>query len=231
MNRGDGTFRDEALLRGAAFDDSTVHLGLEGNTPFVGWGCAFLDADNDGWRDVLLVNGHVFPEVESLPDSDLQYKERPVLYRDLQGERFIDISLKSGPGIQQHRAARGMAVADIDNDGRIEALVIGQNEVPAMLAQRGSIAGNWILLDLEGTVSNRSAIGPRVMLQSPGSKQTGEVRGGGSYLSQNGLRLHFGLGPDATANIEIRWPLGGRQTLRNLEAGRVHEIREPQRSH
>lgn len=99
-----------------------------------------------------------------------------------------------------------------------------------MLAQRASSAGNWIPLNLEGTVSNRSAIGARLLLRSRGSRQPGDGRGGGSYLSQNGLRLHFDLGPDDTADIEIRWPLGRRQTLRDLEAGRVHKIREPQLS-
>lgn len=273
MNRGDGTFRDEAMLRGAAldehgealsgmgvaaadfdrdghddifrtnfsderstlyasrgdgdFDDATVRLGLGVNTRFVGWGTAFLDIDNDGWRDVLLVNGHVFPEVENLGDSDLNYRSRPVLYRNVRGDRFEDISLAAGPGVLARRAARGMAVGDIDNDGRLEVLINSQNERPALLAQRGETAGNWILLELEGSRSNRSAIGARVRVTSAGGTQQDEVRGGGSYLSQHALRLHFGLAEDQFATIEVRWPSGRLQRLERLRAGRLHRVREP----
>lgn len=272
INRGDGSFRDEALLRGAAFDehgkalsgmgvaaadfdadgdsdlfrtnfsderstlyenrgagdfdDATIPFGLGANTRFVGWGCAFLDADNDGWRDLLLVNGHVFPEVSQLADSDLRYLERAVFYRNLAGKRFEDVSLEAGSGILEPRAARGLAVADLDNDGRLEALINSQNQRPALLAQTAPAVGHWILLHLEGRVSNRSAIGARVRLRSPGGERWAEVRGGGSYLSQHDLRLHFGLGPDRWADIEIRWPSGVRQEIRGLAAQRVHRIRE-----
>lgn len=275
LNRGDGTFRDEALLRGTAldehgealsgmgvvvgdldrngaddlfrtnfsderstlyanrgegnFDDATVHYGLGVNTRFVGWGCAFPDIDNDGWRDILLVNGHVFPEVDTLENTDLHYRERSVLYRNIGGERFEDISLAAGPGIVTHRAARGLAVADIDNDGRAEALINSQNERPALLSQEGEPGGNWIVLDLEGTVSNRSAIGARAVLDSAVGRQTDEVRSGGSYLSQHGLRLHFGLGAAGAADVEVRWPSGMSQRVGALDAGRVHRIVEPRR--
>ena len=273
VNQRDGTFADEAVLRGAAFDehgealsgmgvaagdvdgdgdadifrtnfsderstlytnrgdgdfdDSTIHYGLGVNTRFVGWGCGFLDADNDGWRDILLVNGHVFPEVDALEESDLSYREPPVLYRSLHGERFEDISAGAGPGIRQARPARGLALADIDNDGRLEVLINSQNERPALLAQQGSAAGNWIVLHLEGSVSNRSAIGARARVKSATKTQRGEVRGGGSYLSQHDLRLHFGLGPDTEADIELWWPSGTKQRLDSLAAGQVHRIREP----
>ena len=273
MNRGDGTFRDEAMLRGAAldehgealsgmgvaaadfdrdgyadifrtnfsderstlyasrgdgdFDDATVRFGLGVNTRFVGWGTAFLDIDNDGWRDVLLVNGHVFPEVESLSNVDLSYRERAVVYRNVGGGRFDDISLAAGPGILQRRAARGLAVGDVDNDGRPEILINSQNERPALLAQRGKSAGNWMILDLEGSRSNRSAIGARVLVRTAAGAQQAEVRGGGSYLSQHTLRLHFGLAAAGEASVEIRWPSGLSQTLEGLQAGRVHRIREP----
>ncbi len=272
VNRGDGTFRDEAMVRGAAldehgralsgmgvaagdidrdarddifrtnfsderstlyvnrgagdFDDVTVARGLGVNTRFVGWGCAFVDVDNDGWRDVLLVNGHAFPEVESLAGSDLSFRQRPVLYRNLGGKRFEDVSLAAGPGILARRAARGLAVADIDNDGRLEALINSQNEPPALLAQRGETVGNWILLRLEGTASNRSAIGARVTVKSVGGTQRQDVRGGGSYLSQHDLRLHFGLGGDVAADVAIRWPSGARQRFEGLAAGRVHTLTE-----
>ena len=272
VNQRDGTFRDEALLRGAAldehgealsgmgvaagdfdrdgsddllrtnfsderstyyanrgsgmFDDETVPRGLGVNTRFVGWGCAFLDFDNDGWRDALLVNGHVFPEVARLSGSDLRYRERAILYRNIGGKRFSDITLTAGPGILARRAARGLAVADIDNDGRPEALINSQNERPALLAQVGDAAANWLLLHLEGTQSNRSAIGARVTVESAGGIQTEEVRGGGSYLSQHSLRLHFGLGRDSSADVSIRWPSGAVQLLRDIASRQVHRIVE-----
>ena len=275
INQRDGTFADEAVLRGVAFDehgealsgmgvaagdmdgdgrddifrtnfsderstlytnrgdgdfdDSTVRYGLGVNTRFVGWGCGFLDTDNDGWRDILLVNGHVFPEVETLVDSDLSYREPPVLYRSLLGRRFEDISASAGPGMRQERAARGLALADIDNDGRVEALINSQNERPALLVQQGSAAGNWIVLNLEGSVSNRSAIGAKVRVIAGAKTQRGEVRGGGSYLSQHDLRLHFGLGSATEVDLEVRWPSGADQRLEGLVAGQVHTIREPSR--
>lgn len=273
VNQGDGTFRDEAMLRGAAldehgkalsgmgvaagdfdrdgsadifrtnfsderstlyanrgngdFDDSTVPLGLGVNTSFVGWGCVFLDVDHDGWRDVLLVNGHVFPEVDELVDTDLRYRQPAVLYRNIQGRRFRDISASAGPGVLTSRAARGMAAADIDNDGQLEILINSQNAVPALLDAKAPAGGRWILLQLEGTQSNRSAIGARVRVKSPSGTQYSEVRGGGSYLSQSDLRLHFGLGEDDHANIEVLWPSGERQSLNRLESGRLHRIQEP----
>lgn len=273
VNQGDGTFRDEALLRGAAldehgkalsgmgvaagdfdrdgsadifrtnfsderstlyanrgngdFDDSTVPLGLGVNTSFVGWGCVFLDMDHDGWRDVLLVNGHVFPEVDDLPETDLRYRQPAVLYRNIEGQRFRDISASAGPGILASRAARGLAAADVDNDGQLEILINSQNAPPALLDAEKSVQGSWILLQLEGTRSNRSAIGARVRVESSSGTQYSEVRGGGSYLSQSDLRLHFGLGEDERANVEVRWPSGESQLLKQLEAGRLHKIQEP----
>ena len=272
INQGDGTFRDEAVLRGAAFDehgealsgmgiavgdfdrdghadlfrtnfsderstlyhnrgngdfdDVTVAVGMGVNTRFVGWGCAFLDADNDGWQDVLLVNCHVFPEVERLVDSDLSYRERSVLYRNLEGRRFEDISQQAGPGIAKPRAARGLALADINGDGRLEVLINGQNEAPALLAQVGGSAGGWLMLQLEGRDSNRSAIGAIATVRTAGGTQRREVRSGGSYLSQGELRLHFGLGGHSTADVEVVWPSGVRQVIEGLTAGQAHTIQE-----
>ena len=137
------------------------------------------------------------------------------------------MSLAAGPGILQRRAARGLAVADIDNDGRIEALINSQNERPALLAQGGEVQVTWIILDLEGTRSNRSAIGARVEVRGASGSQHGEVRGGGSYLSQNDLRLHFGIGDEANVEIRIRWPSGSLQKLDRVRAGSVHRILEP----
>ena len=215
-NQGDGNF-----------EEVTLAAGLGGNTRFVGWGAGFFDYDNDGWPDLLLVNGHVFPEVEKLK-IDIHYKERAILYHNLRNKRFKDVSEDSGPAIPERHSARGAAFADIDNDGAVEVLVNNQNESPSLLKLASSPPGHWVDLKLEGTRSNRSAIGARVKLIAGGRAQLAEVRSGGSYLSQNDLRLHFGLGSSDTVDvIEIRWPSGQKQKLAGQKPDRVLTVREP----
>lgn len=272
INRRDGTFADEAMLRGAAldedgqalsgmgvassdfdgdgsldifrtnfsderstlyknrgegdFDEATVEAGMGRNTRYVGWGTGFFDFDNDGLADLLVVNGHVFPEVDRL-NTDIRYRERAILYRNEGGGGFADISTAAGPGILERHAARGAAFGDMDGDGAVEVLVNNQNEPPTLLAQQAPPAGGWIVLKLEGTKSNRSAIGARVEIAAGGRKQAQEARSGGSYLSQSDLRLHFGLGTaESVERVEVRWPNGAKQTVTGLAAGRVHTIRE-----
>jgi len=273
INRGDGTFSEEALLRGAAldehgkalsgmgaaaadtdgdgwpdifrtnfsderetlyrnrgdgdFDDATAAAGMAHNTRFVGWGCGFFDFDNDGWKDLLLVNGHVFPEVDRLP-GDIRFRERPILYRN-RGGKFEDISERAGPAIQERRVARGAAFGDIDNDGNVEVLVNHQNEAPGLFRLRERPAANWVLLRLRGVRSNRSAIGAQVRITAAGLTQSDEVRSGGSYLSQSDLRLHFGIGGARKVDrIEVRWPSGTKQMLDNQPVNQVMEIVEQQ---
>jgi hypothetical protein len=277
INRGDGTFADEASMRGTAFDDNgnalsgmgaaaadydgdgwpdifrsnfsderetlyrnrgdgefddaTLAAGIALNTRFVGWGCGFFDFDNDGWPDLLLVNGHVFPEVDRL-GIDVRYKDRAILYHNTGKGKFVDISESAGPGILERHSARGAAFGDYDNDGNVEVLVNNQNEPPSLLKQSGKPAGNWVLLKLVGVKSNRSAIGARVRITAGGLTQIGEVRSGGSYLSQSDLRLHFGLGTAQRIDrLEIRWPSGPpqvEQLEKNLPVNRVITIREKQ---
>ena len=215
-NRGDGNF-----------DDVTLAAGMGRNTRFVGWGAGFFDFDNDGRPDLLLVNGHVFPEVESL-HIDIRYKDRAILYRNLGGGAFEDVSEKAGPGIIERHSSRGAAFGDIDNDGSIEVLVNNQNETPSLLKSAGPPPGHWLILKLEGTHSNRSAIGARVKVTAGGHTQFQAVQSGGSYLSQNDLRLHFGLGTAAIVDrIEVQWPAGTRQSIVRIAADRVVKIREP----
>jgi hypothetical protein len=272
INRGDGTFADEASMRGTAFDDNgnalsgmgataadydgdgwadifrsnfsderetlyhnrgngefddaTLAAGMALNTRFVGWGCGFFDFDNDGWPDLLLVNGHVFPEVDRL-GIDVHYKDRAILYHNNGKGRFVDISESAGPGILQRHSARGAAFGDYDNDGNVEVLVNNQNEPPSLLKQSGKPAGNWVSLHLVGVKSNRSAIGARVRITAGALTQIGEVRSGGSYLSQSDLRLHFGLGSARRIDrLEIWWPSGVRQVEQDLAVNRVTDIRE-----
>jgi hypothetical protein len=272
INRGDGTFREDALLRGTAFDengqamsgmgvtsadydgdgrpdifrsnfsderetlyrnrgsgdfdDATLAAGLAHNSRFVGWGCGFFDFDNDGWKDLLLVNGHVFPEVDRLK-IDIHYKDRAILYLNNANGTFSDISERAGPGILERHAARGAAFGDFDNDGAMEILINNQNEPPSLLKSTQKPTGNWVILRLEGTKSNRSAIGTRVRLTAGGRTQIDEVRSGGSYLSQNDLRVHFGLGSATSIEeIQIDWPSGTRQVERDLRINRILSVRE-----
>jgi hypothetical protein len=219
----------ETLYRNARngeFEDATQGAGMNRNTRFVGWGCGFLDYDNDGWKDLLLVNGHVFPEVDRL-NIDVKYKDRAILYRNTGRGTFDDISETSGPGILERHSARGAAFGDLDNDGTLEVLVNNQNETPTLLKQSSKAAGNWVMLKLVGTKSNRAAIGARVRIVTGDHVQLDEVRSGGSYLSQNDFRLHFGIGKSEKIDrIEIDWPSGKHQVERPAVVNEVIEIRE-----
>jgi len=208
------------------FDDVTLEAGLGANTRYVGWGAGFFDFDNDGWKDLLLVNGHAFPEVEKL-NIDIHYKDRAILYRNLANGKFRDVSGDAGPAFSERHSARGAAFGDMDNDGMVEIAVNNQNEAPSLWKQGAPAPGNWIILKLTGTRSNRSAIGARVKVLAGGHAQYGEVRSGGSYLSQNDLRLHFGLGAaHAVERIEIAWPSGARQVLEDQAVDRIVTIKE-----
>jgi len=227
--RSNFSYEFETLYRNRGkgiFDDVTLEAGLGVNTRYVGWGVGFFDFDNDGWKDLLLVNGHAFPEVEKL-HIDIHYKDHAILYRNLRNGKFQDISQSAGPAFAERHSARGAAFGDFDNDGMIEIAVNNQNEAPSLWKQTASSPANWVTLKLIGTRSNRSAIGARVKLVAGGRTQYGEVRSGGSYLSQNDLRLHFGLGDARIVdNIEILWPGGKRQTLEKQPVNRILDIRE-----
>ncbi len=221
----------ETLYRnrgGGDFDETTVAAGLAHNTRFVGWGCGFFDFDNDAWKDLLLVNGHIFPEVDRLK-IDIRYRERAILYRNLGNGNFADISEQAGSGVLELHSSRGAAFGDYDNDGSVEILVNNQNEQPSLLKLARKPPGNWIILKLAGVRANRSAIGARVRLTAGGRTQLDEVRSGGSYLSQNDLRLHFGLGrATSVLMVEVDWPSGKHQVITNPPINRVTVIEEPQ---
>ena len=213
-------------LGGGNFDDVTLDAGLGQNTRYVGWGTGFFDFNNDGWEDLLLVNGHVFPEVETL-HIDIHYKDRAILYQNLGNGKFSDVTKEAGPAFSELHSARGAAFGDIDNDGTLEVAINNQNEAPSLFKQAHKAAGHWLILKLEGTKANRSAIGARVKVVTGEHAQWEEVRSGGSYLSQNDLRLHFGLGTAAKVDtIEIAWPGGAKQRLENVAADRVLAIKQ-----
>jgi enediyne biosynthesis protein E4 len=214
-NNGDGTFTNTIFQAGCGM-----------NRKFLGWGVAFFDYDNDGWEDVLIANGHVYPEVEAqYPDEP--YRERKLLYHNLGNGRFQDVSRESGPGIMRKRSGRGLAVADFDNDGGLEAVINNQNDPPTLLRNLVRNKNHWIKIRTVGTRSNRAGIGTRAKIRAGGRSQIADVLSGGSYLSQNDLRLHFGLGSSTTVeSLELAWPSGTVDRLRNLPADRIITVKE-----
>lgn len=207
------------------FSDATSEAGLGRNRQFLGWGTLFVDLDNDGWPDLFMANGHVYPEVDSMGLLST-FRERKLLYWNQHNGKFRDISLESGAGITTLFNGHGVAAADFDNDGAVEILVNNSHDRPSLLKNYGE-HGHWILLKLEGTKSNRDAIGARVTLRVGSHQQMQEVRSGGSYISQSDFRLHFGLGTASKVDlVEIRWPSGLVQRLENVAVNRVVRIRE-----
>jgi enediyne biosynthesis protein E4 len=188
--------------------------------------------DNDGWPDILICNGHVYPEVEQLK-TEAGYAQRKLLYQNLHNGHFADISFQAGPGISEPSASRGAAFGDFDNDGDIDIVVNTVNDYPQLLRCDSKLNHNWIKVRTIGTKSNRSGIGARIacVSQAPGEakphRQIEEVRSGGGYFSQSDLRVHFGLGKAQKVDLlEIRWPSGQVDTLKDVKANQVIYVKE-----
>ena len=217
---------------GANFEDATFTAGLGAHTQFLGWGCGFFDMDNDGWPDILICNGHVYPEVEQLK-TEAGYAQRKLLYQNLRNGHFADISFQAGPGISEPSPSRGAAFGDFDNDGDIDIVVNTVNDYPQLLRCDSKLVNNWIKVRTLGTKSNRSGIGARltcvaqVLGETKPHRQIDEVRSGGGYFSQNDLRVHFGLGKAEKVDLlEIRWPSGRVDTLKDIKANQVIYVKE-----
>jgi hypothetical protein len=207
-------------------EDRTFAAGIGLNTRWLGWGVAFVDLDNDGWLDLFLVNGHVYPEVQAL-QTEAGYQQRKVVYRNLANGRFGDITEALGPPVTTPAAGRGAAFADLDNDGDIDVVVNNVHAAPDLFRLDSRNGAHWATLKLIGTRSNRSAIGARVRLFDAAGVQVQEVRGGGSYFSQNDLRVHFGLGQSTRIErVEVRWPNGLEEQWKNVEADRITTLTE-----
>ncbi len=213
-NEGDMLFSDQSSRAGLARPSIAM----------LGWGVLAEDFDNDGERDVVVANGHIYPQVDEHPIGTT-YRQPLQLFRNV-GGRFAEVGPAAFPGLGP-LSARALVAGDIDNDGDLDVLV-SQIDGPAiLLANRSELAGNWIMLELEGTASNRSAIGARVSVTTEGRTLSSQVRAGGAYVSQNDLRLHFGLGDaERVVEIEILWPSGRTSRLDDVQINTVLRVRE-----
>jgi enediyne biosynthesis protein E4 len=215
-NNGDGTFTDDTFASG---------IGI--NNRYVAWGCGFVDYDNDGWPDIIQVNGHVYPEIEGHGIGQ-EFKNPRLVYKNLGHGRFKDVSSEMGPGITEKFSSRGAAFGDYDNDGDIDVLVLNLNDLPSLLRNDGGNAQNWIKLKLTGTKCNRTGIGAKVRVVTGNHVQINEVHSGGSVMSQSDLRLHFGLGKSGIVDlIEVKWPTTQKiEKFTNVKANQILTIRE-----
>ena len=214
-NLGDGTF-----------DDATAAAGLTGSVrPLLGWSTALFDADNDGWQDLFVANGHLYPQLEIHP-TGLRYPQRNLFYWN-QGGYFREAGTESGAAMAETRVSRGAAFGDYDNDGDVDLLVVNLNERPTLLRNEGGNANAWLGLELEGGASNRDAIGARVKVTAGGRTQVQEVRRGYGYQSQNDGRLLFGLGPARQVEkVHVTWPSGRTRTLEAVGVRQYLKLRE-----
>jgi hypothetical protein len=217
-NDGDLNFTDVSHASGIA----------QGTTSYVGWGDAFFDLDNDGWPDFFIVNGHVYPQV-NVAGIGTKYREPKLLFLNEHNGSFRNISQNAGPAIQIPQVSRGLAVGDLFNDGRLELVVENLEGAPMILRPEGGPRNHWISFALQGTKSNRLALNARVRVTAGELVEEDEVRSGGSYLSQNDLRLHFGLGKHERADkVEILWPSGAKEVLSQVSSDRLYSLKEGQ---
>jgi hypothetical protein len=215
-------------LKDGTFEYATTVMGLSAiSLLHSGWGVRFFDYDNDGWKDLLVAQSHVIDTIE-MYDPNVRYREPPLLLHNDQGKKFADVSAFSGDAFHEQWAARGLAIGDINNDGKLDA-VVTSNDGPAwVLLNQTDTPNHWITLNLVGVKSNRDAIGAEVRISAAGSDQFGTVTTSSSYQSSSDKRLHFGLGTaDFIREIEIRWPSGIRQILKDQKPDRIVTITEP----
>jgi enediyne biosynthesis protein E4 len=214
------------LFTDASYATRTGKVSL----PFVGWGVKFFDYDNDGWLDLMVVNGHVYPQLEQA-GLELTYRQRKLVYRNDRNGTFTEVAKDLGPALTAPAVSRGAAFGDLDNDGDVDVVVNNLDGPLTVLRNDGGNGNNFLTIDLVGRKSNRSAFGARVKVTAGDLVQIDERRSGGSYLSQNDVRLHFGLEKRQKVDrVEVRWPDGAIETLTGVEANRFITITEGERS-
>jgi hypothetical protein len=220
QNDGTGSFTDVSYRAGIA----------KASIPFVGFADGFLDYDNDGWKDLLVINGHVYPSVDQHPEWGQSYAQRPLLFHNQKNGKFELVPAVEGTGLAVVIVGRGAAFGDIFNDGKIDVILNSMDGVPVLLRNVNDDHHHWVELKLTGGLrSPRDAVGATVYLQAGGIRQRGDVLSGGSYLSSNDLRVHFGLGDAAEAGTaEIHWPSGKRETIALPTLDRIYSITEGQ---
>ena len=211
---------------GGVFTDATYAAGLGLHTQYLGWGTMFFDFDNDGWPDLVLANGHVYPEVDKFHLSS-GYMEPRILYHNNGNGKFTDVSAMAGQGFKAVSSARGLAVGDLWNDGRISVLINNVYAKPSLLVNSMRYSNHWVAFKTVGVRSNRDGIGAKITVKAGKRTFVDEVRSGSSYISQNDLRVHFGLGSVTKMDaVEIRWPSGLVERFENLPVDAIHTLKE-----
>jgi hypothetical protein len=218
QNDGTGNFTDVSYPAGIA----------EPSVPFVGFADGFLDYDNDGWKDLLIVNGHVYPDVDKHPDWGTSYAQRTLLFHNQKNGKFDLVPAVESTGLAVVTVGRGAAFGDIFNDGKIDVVINSMDGVPVLLRNVNPDHHHWVELKLVGgPKSPRDAVGATVYLKAGGIRQRGDVLSGGSYLSSNDLRVHFGLGDGfAVDDVEIHWPDGSVEHLKPTSVDRIFTVEE-----
>src|SRR4051812_3658770 len=215
-NDGDWNFNEVSFPSGTALP----------SLPFVKWGTAFVDLDNDGWIDLIVANGHVYPQVDTLP-SGAGYREAKLLHLNQKNGTFCDASEQAGPALKEKRVSRGVAIGDLFNDGNLDVVISDLDGAPMVLRNHGIPNRHWVSFELAGTKSNRLALNARIKIVAGDVTQTDEVHSGGSYLSQNDLRIHFGLGTATKIErVEVAWPSGATDVMKDVSADQFYSILE-----
>jgi hypothetical protein len=215
-NLGNGAFRDDSHASGLAADSWRD----------LSWGVGFFDFNNDGWKDLFIASGHIYPQVDRHP-INISYRQRNKLYLNTGGPRLRPVGAEAGAGLQIARSFRGAAFADFNNDGQMDVAVSALDEAPVLLMNRGIAAHHWILIQLEGRTANRAGVGARILVRTGDLTQTREVKAGGSYASSNDPRAHFGLGrAEQIDEIIVKWPSGTVTKLTGVDANQILKIRE-----
>jgi hypothetical protein len=209
------------------FSDISRSAGISrASAPYVGWGDAFLDLDNAARKDLILVNGHVYPQVDSVK-LGIHYKEPKLVFQNQRDGTFRDVSAESGEAVRLPQVSRGLAVGDLFNRGRLDIVIENLTGGPMILEAKADPSNHWVSFDLEGSPKNRLALNARVWVTTGKVRQMDEVRSGGSYLSQNDLRLHFGLGRTALIDkVEVLWPNGARQEFSDVGSDRFYHLKQ-----